>query len=508
MAINSRLIPADFTPVPSQYPEQPVVVSVTAEPLSGLDVIGYAVEKGGRIPAALGVDAPGLERAGFTGALGQTLLLPQADGPALVAFGVGSRDEQDHTSLRDAAASLARATERYATIGIDLGDAFALEPDIVGQLVVEGVLLSRYRFTELQPTATFVALEALDIVSTPDRLEQVTDGVRAGEVTSRATALARDLANNPPGHLTATRFGTVAHELGPKYGLEVDTFDKEQLIALGCGGLLGVNAGSAEEPRMIKVSYRPAEPIAHVGLVGKGIMYDAGGISLKPSDAMHLLMKMDMAGAAAIFGAMTALQELDCPVAVTGWLMCTDNMPSGTAMGLGDVLTIRGGTTVEIKNTDAEGRLVMADALVLATEDGVDAIVDVATLTGSALQTLGTRVAAVFGNSQQLVDQAIAASHTSDEPLWQLPLEHRYRRQLDSALADMSNMGGPFNVAITAALFLNEFVGDTPWAHLDIAGTMQTERDDSWRSAGATGFGTRLLIDLLLDYTPVPATGV
>lgn len=147
----------------------------------------------------------------------------------------------------------------------------------------------------------------------------------------------------------------------------------------------------------------------------------------------------------------------------------------------------------------------MADALVLATEDGVDAIVDVATLTGSALQTLGTRVAAVFGNNQALVDQAIAASVTSDEPVWQLPLEHRYRPQLNSALADMSNMGGPFNVAITAALFLNEFVGDTPWAHLDIAGTMQTDADDSWRSAGATGFATRLLIDLLLNYKPVSA---
>jgi leucyl aminopeptidase len=218
---------------------------------------------------------------------------------------------------------------------------------------------------------------------------------------------------------------------------------------------------------------------------------------------MHLLMKMDMAGAAAILGAMTALSELGCTAKVTAWLMCTDNMPSGTAMGLGDVLTIRGGTTVEIKNTDAEGRLVMADAIVLANEEKVDAIIDVATLTGSALQTLGTRVAAVFGNNQALVDQAIAASRTSDEPIWQLPLERRYRNQLDSAVADMSNLGGPFNVAIVAALFLAEFVGDTPWVHLDIAGTMQTERDDSWRSAGATGFATRLLLDLIRDYTPV-----
>jgi leucyl aminopeptidase len=503
MAINSRLIPADFTPIPSQDAAHATTVSVTAEPLTGLDAIGYAVSAGAEAPAALGVTSESLAKAGFTGAPGQTIVLPRTDGPVVVAFGVGRASEQDHASLRDAGASLARATERYSSLGVDLGDAFALDPALVGQLVTEGVLLSRYRFTELQPSATVVPLEALDIVSSADNIDAVTAGVRTGRVTSRATSLARDLANNPPGHLTATRFGTVAEQIGPQYGLAVETFDKEQLIAMGCGGLLGVNAGSAEEPRMIKLTYSPENPTAHVGLVGKGIMYDAGGISLKPSDSMHLLMKMDMAGAAAIMGAMTALQELDCPVAVTAWLMCTDNMPSGTAMGLGDVLTIRNGTTVEIKNTDAEGRLVMADALVLATEDAVDAIVDVATLTGSALQTLGTRVAAVFGNNQQLVDRAVAASVTSDEPVWQLPLEHRYRPQLNSAVADMSNMGGPFNVAITAALFLNEFVGDTPWAHLDIAGTMQTDRDDSWRSAGATGFATRLLIDLLLAYTPL-----
>lgn len=503
MAINSRLIPADFTPIPSQAAANAVDVHVTEVLDSPLDAVGFAVGPKSPVPSALGLDSDALARVGFTGALGQTLVLPQSSGPVFVAFGVGNPDEQNHASLRDAAASFARATERFAKIGIDLGAAFALDGAVVGQLVTEGVLLSRYRFTELQPSASFVALTTLDIVSSADRFDDVTAGVKIGVVTSRATALARDLANNPPGHLTATRMGEAAHEVGPGHGLTVETFDKEQLIALGCGGLLGVNAGSAEEPRMIKMTYSPAKPTAHIGLVGKGIMYDAGGISLKPSDSMHLLMKMDMAGASAIFGAMTALQDLGCTAKVTAWLMCTDNMPSGTAMGLGDVLTIRGGTTVEIKNTDAEGRLVMADALVLAVEEKVDAIVDVATLTGSALQTLGTRVAAVFGNNQGLVDQAVAASVTSDEPVWQLPLEHRYRPQLNSAVADMSNMGGPFNVAITAALFLNHFVDGTPWAHLDIAGTMQAEKDDSWRSAGATGFATRLLIDLLLDYTPV-----
>ncbi len=240
-----------------------------------------------------------------------------------------------------------------------------------------------------------------------------------------------------------------------------------------------------------------------MALVGKGIMYDSGGISLKPSDTDAPAHEDGHGGRRRRARRHDGAQLSGCPVAVTGYLMCTDNMPSGSAISLGDVLTARGGTTVEVKNTDAEGRLVMTDALVLAAELEPDAIVDIATLTGSALQTLGSRVAAVFGNNQALVAQAIAAAELNDEPVWQLPLEHRYRPQLDSDYADMSNMGGPFSGAITAALFLNEFVAGIPWAHLDIAGTMQSERSEAWRPAGATGFGARLLIDLLLDFTPV-----
>jgi leucyl aminopeptidase len=239
-------------------------------------------------------------------------------------------------------------------------------------------------------------------------------------------------------------------------------------------------------------------------MVGKGITYDSGGINLKPSDAMHMLMKLDMAGAGAILGAMSAMTALECPIVVTGYLMCTDNMPSGSALKMGDVLKMRGGKTVEIANTDAEGRLVMADALVLSVEQKPDAIVDIATLTGAALRALGTKVAALFGNSQPLVDQVIAAAERTDEPVWQLPLEKRYRSSLDSEVADLSNMGGDgvSAGAITAALFLAEFVDDVPWAHLDIAGTMSVPADDGWRSRGATGFGARLLLDFACEFTP------
>jgi leucyl aminopeptidase len=273
---------------------------------------------------------------------------------------------------------------------------------------------------------------------------------------------------------------------------------------MGCGGLLGVNQGSSEPPRMIKLTYRPeGEPTGHLGLVGKGIMYDSGGLALKPGDDVHAHMKNDMSGAAAILAAMAELADVGCPTQVTAWLMCTDNMPSGTALALGDVITMRGGTTVEVINTDAEGRLVMADALVLATEEGVDAIIDIATLTGACMRALGTQVAGVMGTSQPLVDQVREAADAADEPVWQLPLEARYRAELDSAVADLRNMGGANAGALTAGLFLAEFVGDTPWAHIDIAGTAQSTGEAGWQTAGCTGFGARLLVGLAESFTRV-----
>jgi leucyl aminopeptidase len=236
--------------------------------------------------------------------------------------------------------------------------------------------------------------------------------------------------------------------------------------------------------------------------VAKGITYDSGGISLKPSDAVHATMKNDMSGAGAVLAAMSILGELDCPVMVTGYLSCTDNVPSGTALKLGDVITIHGGRTVEVVNTDAEGRLVMADALVLATEAKPDAIVDIATLTGATMRALGTRIAGVFGNDDGLVEQIDVASDLTDEPTWRFPLEPAYRRQLDSDVADIANIGGPNAGGITAALFLEEFVDGIPWAHLDIAGTAQADVVESWRVKGCTGFGARLLAELMVAFQP------
>jgi leucyl aminopeptidase len=377
--------------------------------------------------------------------------------------------------------------------------SIALTPAEFAQAVTEGVLLARWRFF-LGKGHDESLLDSL-VIAAPDVVaDEVREGIRVGVALARAGNLGRDLANCPATTLSAERMTEVAREVAPGAGLEVEAFGKEQLIEMGCGGLLGVNLGSVDAPQLIRLHYRPESPTGRLALVGKGIMYDSGGISLKPSDESHAQMKNDMTGAATVLASMTVLRELGCTTEVIGYLCCTDNMPSGTAMKLGDVLTIRNGTTVEVLNTDAEGRLVMADGLALSVEDGVDAIVDIATLTGACLRTFGVDIAGMMGNDADLMAQVKAAGAVTDEPVWELPLHRPYRRQLDSPVADMTNLGGPNAGSITAGLFLEEFVDGLPWAHIDIAGTGQLPAANTWRNKGATGFGTRLLAELALNF--------
>ena len=491
----NKLIPADLATVPGLDALDAAHISV-GEITADAEAIGVGVYADGDLPGGIGFDRQGLERAGFTAAAGSSLVIPRNEAADLVLIGLGGRTDASAAMLRDAAAAFARAASVHARLGFRIDDLAGVDAAGAVRALAEGALLARYRYTVLSASAKHVALSGI-VLDVPGGAAVGEPALAAALVSVRAAAVARDLANTPPGHLTATNLGEIAVELGARFGFDVELFDRDALIELGCGGLLGVNQGSAEEPRMIVLRYRPeGEPVGSLGLIGKGIMYDSGGISLKPSDPMHLLMKMDMGGAAAVLGAFTGLRDSGVRAEVTGWLMCTDNMPSGTAYKLGDVLTARGGTTIEVKNTDAEGRLVMSDAFVLANEAGVDAIVDVATLTGAALVSLGGHVAALLGNDDRMIEAVRRASAATDEPVWQLPLVRKYRAQLDSDIADISNLGGPYGGTITAALFLDHFTGGTPWAHLDIAGTMQVEKDDSWRTRGATGFGARLLIDL------------
>ena len=498
-----------FNPVPSL--SQSLTVSVAADAGEAAATAHFVAAEGG-LPADLpaGLDRAALAAAGFEGKAGQSLLLPGT--PLRVLAGVGA-GLTTAAGVRDAAATVARAARECGWIAIDLRqvvDAGVVDAAHAAQAATEGAILARYRYDALKSEPKTVPLEHLTLLVDEAHAEAAEHGGERGLILARTAGLARDLANTPPRHMSAARFAEIVERLAPEYGLEAEVFDRAALVDLGCGGLLGVNAGSTDEPRMVKLRYRPAAATAetpHLALVGKGIMYDSGGISLKPSNAMHATMKLDMMGAAGVFAAMTALRELAAPTAVTGWLMCTDNMPSGSATKLGDVLTIRGGTTVEVKNTDAEGRLVLADGLVLATEEErrPDAIVDLATLTGSAMMALGTRTAAMLANNDDVATQLEAAAERTDESVWRLPLDHRYREQLKSDVADLSNIGGQYAGAIIAALFLHEFIDGLPWGHLDIAGTMQSERDDLWRSTGSTGFGARLLAEFAAAFTPPTA---
>jgi leucyl aminopeptidase len=500
---------ADFNPTPSIKRSAEITIDVSQSVPTGVGCVGVPVGVDGAVPSQLGLERTTLVASGFDGQVGQTLVLPRPDGPTVVAVGIGDSAKLDASTLREAAAAFARAVGKHTHLTTTLADVARVSPAVAGQAVVEGVLLARYHYDAFKPEASSTALTALTLVAASERVDAVTQGAERGRITAAAAKFARDLANTPPAYLTATRMAEVATAIAADRGLDIAVFDKEALIQLGCGGLLGVNAGSVEPPCMIKLTYRPKGPrgesataTGHLALVGKGITYDSGGINLKPGDAMHGLMKMDMSGAAAVLAVMSALTALGCKTAVTGYLMCTDNMPSGSAMKMGDVLTIRGGKTVEVLNTDAEGRLILSDGLVLAAEEHPDAIVNIATLTGACLRALGDQIAGVFGNHQGFVDQVVAAARHTDESVWQLPLDKRYRKQIDSPIADLKNMGSEYPGAITAALFLAEFVGNVPWAHLDICGPMYADADESWRPKGATGFGARLLIDLALHFAP------
>ena len=481
--------------------------TVTSQTPSGTGAVGVPVATKGALPAGTGLDRAALERLGFTGKVGETYVLPTGRGPVTILVGTGDPAQVTASSLRRSAAALARAASGFESLATGLAVVPRVDRKAAAQAVVEGLSLAHHRWTELKTqkgTPPKLATVAL-VSSVPAATKQ---GVARGEATARAANRARDFANMPPAHLPARVFADRAVEIAKESGLEVEVYNKDQLKAMGCGGIVGVNRGSVEPPRVVRLSYVPRGATAatpHLALVGKGVMYDSGGISLKPSDGSHAMMKADMSGAAAVLATMGALRDLRCRTKVTAWLMCTDNLPSGSALALGDVLTMRNGKTVEIHNTDAEGRLILADGLSLAVEAKPDAIVDIATLTGAMLRALGDGMAGVIGNNQGVVDQLLGAAGRTDEKLWQLPLERDYRHALDSFVADMKNVGGEAG-AITAALFLDEFVGSVPWAHLDIAGPMWSYSDNGWLQKGATGYGTRLLIEAAMTFTK-PAKG-
>ncbi|MBJ7460730.1 MAG: leucyl aminopeptidase [Ilumatobacteraceae bacterium] len=468
------------------------------------NAIGVPVGSDGPVSSKVGLNRKQLSERGFEGRVGQTLVLHGLGGASVVvAIGVGVGNSLTPNDARKAAAAFARAAGKVESLATTLAGVGRGNKANMAQAVVEGIQLATHRYSELKSDKNFASrLREVVLVATAENAAAISRGVKNGAVVANAVCMARDLANTPPAYLTARHFADKAVEIAAQTGLEVTVYNKEELIQMGCGGMIGVNQGSVEPPRMVKLSYNPkgAGKKQHVVLVGKGVMYDSGGISLKPSDPSHAVMKMDMSGAAAVLATMSTLGALKCATRVTAFLMCTDNMPSGSALKLGDVLTMRNGKTVEIHNTDAEGRLILADGLSLAAELKPSAIINIATLTGACLVALGEKVAGVLGTNDKLISQLEDAAARVDEPIWQLPLVKEYRRLLDSTVADMRNIGGPAGGTITAGLFLSEFVGNTPWAHLDIAGPMKVDGDDGWMQRGATAFGTRLLIETVTSF--------
>ena len=341
---------------------------VVAKAPATAKAVGIPVTSEGALPKEVTLSRATLETLGFTGKVGQTYVVPAEKGAVSILIGVGEMSKLDTASLRKAAAAFARAASGFESVSTTLAHIGRLDRKVAAQVVVEGMSLATHRYTDLKTVDKKAPkLATVSLVGTG---AATSSGVKRGQVIANATNMARDFANMPPAYLTATIFANKAVEIAGQTGLKVEVFNKDQLLAMGCGGIVGVNRGSVEPPRMVRLTYKPtgAKGKPHLVLVGKGVMYDSGGISLKPSDPSHAMMKGDMSGAAAVLATMSTLKALGCTNQVTGYLMCTDNLPSGSAMAMGEVLTMRNGKTVEIHNTDAEGRLILADGLSLAAE--------------------------------------------------------------------------------------------------------------------------------------------
>jgi leucyl aminopeptidase len=445
-----------------------------------------------------GVAPAQLKAAGFEGKAGQTHTWP-VDGRVMALVGVGDTAEFDTEALRRAGAAIARGFGRHTRIGIDLPES-ELAAAGARQALAEGVRLGAYKFLTYKSDAEPTKLGRVDVGGGSGARNQA--ALDLGSAIAGGQTFARDLVNEPGGTLTAPEFAKRAAAMGRKEGLTVKVWDEAAIKKGKLGGILGVNRGSDLPPRLVELTYNPkGRAKGTLALVGKGIVFDAGGLSIKTGQGM-MTMKCDMGGGAAVVGAMSVMKHIAPQCRVRAFVPMTDNMLGGDATRPGDVLKIRNGKTIEVLNTDAEGRLILADALSLASEAKPDAIVDLATLTGACMVALGPKIAGLMGNDESWIGQIKTASDSSGERVWHLPLPKDYKKQVESPVADMKNIGTPYGGALTAGLILQEFVADgIPWAHIDIAGPAWSDADDADITKGGTGFGVRLLVDLAANFT-------
>ena len=423
----------------------------------------------------------------------------------VVVAGLGRQQELSQNKIRGVAAETCRLLRQrdianIATVAQGAGIA-GITSEAAAQAVTEGALLGVYSFRKhITKEAEYGEIKELTIVGNNEAdLPVLEQGCYKGRVMAEATNLARDMVNEPANYMTPTHMAETAMRLAETYGLEVSVLEQEQMREMGMGALLGVAQGSRQPPKLIVLHYQGSDSTeTDIALVGKGITFDSGGISIKPSEKMGD-MKGDMAGGAAVLSAMNAIAQFRPKINVTAVVPATENMPDGNAIKPADILTAMGGKTIEIISTDAEGRLILADALVYANKLGAKSIVDVATLTGACVIALGDVCTGAFGNNQELVDKVIATGNEAGELIWQMPMYEQYKEQNKSDVADIKNTGGRYGGAITAAQFLAEFVGDTPWVHLDIAGTFMSEKERTYLIKGATGVPVRTLVNLVLS---------
>ena len=444
-----------------------------------------------------------IQKSKFTGAEGSILAYATAGFlPAvqLLLIGLGGEAEVAAETWRKTGA---RARREAATIGAEevaLLFAPAKNSERAAAALVQGALLAGYQFNKYRSSAK-AAAEIKSVTLFKPGLKPTPALQKAAETAQAiipAVFLARDLINEPPSVATASYLADQAARICRGRGLSVEIWGKKKIEAMKLAGLLAVNRGSQEEPRFIKIHYKPVGARARkkVALIGKGITFDSGGLSLKPSKSMET-MKLDMAGGAAVIATMSCLPQLGLDIEVNGYIPTTDNLPGHNAQKPGDVIQYLNGKTIEVLNTDAEGRLILADALALAAQQKPDYMINLATLTGACMVALGTQVAGLFSNNQALADRLLRGAEETGEKLWQLPLVKEYKDSIKSSVADMKNIGGAHGGAIIAALILQEFVGGVPWAHLDIAGPAFSESDNIICPKGGTGFGVRTLIQFL-----------
>ncbi len=417
--------------------------------------------------------------------------------------GLGKSQDFNVDRIRGVAGEFCRALRKLnchkiATIlhGTGIG-GIALEAS--AEAIAEGALLGLYSFTKYKRPEYEDIEKMLIVIREKGKVPMLEPTIDKGKAIALATNLARDMVNEPANYMTPSQMAEAAKEIAGKCNLEFKLFDRDDMEAMGMGALLGVAKGSNQPPKLITLSYRGDESSEKaLGFLGKGITFDSGGISIKPPEGMGE-MKDDMAGAAAAIAAVGAIAQLKPKINVTAIIPATENLPSGTALKPGDVLKAMNGKTIEIISTDAEGRLILADALSYAQKLGLSPLIDLATLTGACRVALGTLYSGLFSNDQDLADRVLRAAERTGERMWQMPMPEEYKEQIKSEIANVKNTGNRYGGAITAALFLAEFVDSTPWVHIDIAGTALSNKESGYIVKGATGVGVRTLVELALS---------